>query len=216
MLSERNRPERIARRWSKILRDVKPARIPPIHSPLKATRAQRLLVSLLDLSQDIDLVLPILLAVRERGLLRQRVLVTDWLREELPRTLAALADAGFRFDIISRTEARKGQLPDLTSSHATFSACDSTAGPHKTGYAFARKARSLRMAAFSVQHCFENVGLNYRDDEVGPEIGFGSGTVFVRFPKQMLPPWVAPTTRQRLVHVGCPKFPQARIGAAFA
>ena len=217
ILSEGARPERIASSWSRILRDLKPAQKPPIQSPVEVAPAKRLLVSMLDLSQDIDLVLPILLAVRESGVLRQQVLVTDWLREESPRTLAVLADAGFRFDIISRAEVRKGHVAILASSDATFCACDSTASPHKTGYAFARTAQGLGLPAFSVQHGFENVGLNYRDDELGPEVGFGSGTVFGTVSQTDAASlgrahYAAAARSRRLPQVP----PQARIGAAFA
>lgn len=205
-LSAQGRPGLIARRWAKILREAQPVARASPQKDARTAKPAPMLVSLLDLPQDLDLMLPILLAARESGALRLRVLITDWLENESPRTLSALADAGFRREIIRRAAARRGEFPALAGADAALSACDSTASPHKTGHAFARKAGSLGIASFTVQHGFENVGLNYRDHELGPEIRFGSETVFVWFPKAALPDWVSQETRSRLVHLGCPKL----------
>ncbi len=162
------------------------------------------LMTFIDLPQDLDLALPVLLQLRERGDVALRVIVTDWLQREAPRTFLLLEEAGFRPEIVKRGKAISGAAPRFESVDGFFAPSATSEGPHRAGFRLTRLAKLAGAKTFTCQHGFENVGLTYRDHPPRP-VRFASDVVFTWGPKAQLPAWVAASTLERVIAVGSPK-----------
>ena len=202
-LAPRLRPANIVDSWRKLLEKVTRAKTSPTVS--SRDEAKPVLLVLFDLSQDIDILLPVLVALRARAEVTLRLVASDWLREESPRTFQSLAAQGFETEIHDRALIRRGELPDLSGVAAVLSGSETTAGPHRAGHRLAQRANALGLASFTVQHGFENIGLTYQDETYGAEVRFASDKVFTWCRERSLPKWVATETRAKIVALGSPK-----------
>ena len=171
------------------------------------------LVVLIDIHQDLDVLLPVLLALKARGEVRLRLIVSEYLVADSPRIAAALADHGLAFESYPREELRAGNQPDLAGARGVMSGADTTARAHKAGNTLAARARQLGLASFTLQHGLENIGLTYKDHLHGEEIRFGSDTIFIWGSPEGLAPWAPKETRAKVVPVGSPKSPPAPASA---
>lgn len=158
-----------------------------------------------DLGQDLDVLLPIIEACLDRGVLNVRAVVTHWLKEESPRVVERLHALGLPYETVARKAARAGEGASLAGVDAVLTATESTLRAHKAGHALARRAHDAGIPTFTIQHGFENSGISYRDDEHGDDVVFASDTVFVWCPLAAVPDWVRPETRAKLIAVGSPK-----------
>lgn len=159
----------------------------------------------IDLGQDLDVLLPIIQANRERASLDLRVVVTHWLEKESPRVVERLRALGVPFETVQRKAARSGGGASLEGVDAVLTAAESTLSAHKAGRSLARRARAAGIPSFTLQHGFENVGISYLDEEHGADVVFESDVVFCWCSLAALPGWVRPETRDKLVPVGSPK-----------
>jgi hypothetical protein len=198
-MADRQTPARVALSWSASLARA-------LASPIRASRPRPELLVLFDLAQDLDVLLPVLLAIQARSALTIRTAVSDWLQAESPRTLDRLAEAGFAPQIIDRQAASRGETPVLAGLAGVLVAADASVEAHKVGRALTDRAAAAGVPAFSVQHGFETLGLTYRDPEIG-DVDFGARQVFVWGPIGDLPSWIAPRTRAAVVGLGDPKSP---------
>ncbi len=175
--------------------------------PLRAPREceKPVLLAFLDLAQDLDVLLPVLQALRRRSKFRLRICVTDWLKNEAPRTFAILDGEGFSIEVVSRKHSIEPPTPSLENVHAVLSASETNQRPHRFAHALARRAAAAEIPTFTLQHGFENIGLTYQDVKFGAEVGFASSRVFVWFPQDLLPAWVSPDTFSKVVSTGRPK-----------
>ncbi len=167
---------------------------------LERGRRPRVLV-LVDLVQDIDVLLPVLLALRSSATLVPVIRVSRWLSRESPRTEALLRSHGFAFGRVRRREVVEGRAPSLRGIGAVLTASESSSPAHAAGHALARRARDAGVAAYTVQHGFENVGLFGHG---AGEAHFASATVFCWFPPSATPDDLPAETLARLAHVGRP------------
>ncbi len=202
-LAPRLAPERIAAEWRGLI-DSLPE--PKVRRGLRPFRSVApLVLTLIDLQQDLDILLPILLALRARGEARLRIIMTDWLVAQSPRASSQLKAHALPFEVAARGPAREGSEPSLRGVSAVLSASDSSVNNHKAGYALCRRAREMGLLTFSVQHGLENIGLNYRDDVHEANVRFASATVFTWCRNEDLAPWVPQETRVAATPVGSPK-----------
>lgn len=162
-------------------------------------RRSRVLV-FVDLVQDIDVLLPLIVGMRDDPVLEPRVVVSRWLRRESPRTAALLAREKVPFDWVRRAQVASGHAPAIGDASALLSAAESDHPAHAAGHALARRAEAAGIPAFTVQHGLENVGLR------GPEASrrFASSTVFCWFPSNAVPAETPAENRPKLRHVGRP------------
>jgi hypothetical protein len=171
------------------------------------------LVVLIDIHQDLDVLLPVLLALKTRGEVALRLIVSEYLLADSPRIAAALGEHGLTFESHPREELRAGIQPDLRGVGGVFSGADTTARAHKAGNTLAARARDRGLASFTLQHGMENIGLTYKDHLHGEEIRFGSDAIFIWGPPEGLASWVPPETRAKVIPVGSPKTPPAPAAA---
>ncbi len=200
-LDDRLEPERIAPAWAALIEASEPHRALPAETP---TRTPLLLV-LIDIHQDLDILLPVLLALRSRAEVRLRIALTDWLVTESPRVLNTLAAHGFSFDIYPRDEVRRGDAPLLGGVDGVLSGAETNVRAHKSGHTLVGRARARGAASFTLQHGFENIGLTYKDGLHDEGVRFASDVIFTWCGADDLADWIAPETRAAVVPVGSPK-----------
>jgi hypothetical protein len=202
-MAARVEPERIAAEWTPLL--APPARRSRRPPPASAGARRPLLLVLIDIHQDLDVLLPVLLALQQREEVRLRIVVTDWLVSESPRILNLLAAHGLAYEVHPREAVRAGEAPSLGGVDGVLSGADTNTRAHKAGHALVGRARRRGAASFTLQHGFENIGLTYKDELHGEQIRFASEIIFTWGPKEALAPWTAPETRAAATPVGSPK-----------
>ena len=166
-------------------------------------RRPRVLV-LVDLVQDIDTLLPVLLAIEGAGDLSLKIVVSRWLQKESPRTEALLRRHGLGFTYVRRREIVDGAAPSLRGVDAVLAASESSHPAHAAAHALALRARGDGVKTYALQHGFEQIGL------YGPDAAdayFASETVFCWFPPAAAPEDLPDRTRASLAPVGRPTPP---------
>ena len=192
--------ERIAGEWTALLDPrARPAR------RKVGRRDAPILLTLIDIHQDVDVLLPILLALKQRGDVGLRIVVSDWLVEGSPRALNLLTAHGLAFQVLDRQAIRRGDVPSLGGVKGTISAADTGALAHKAGHTLNSRARTKGLPTFTVQHGFEQLGLTYADDLHGRDTRFAAETIFTWGPPEGLADWVPAETRAAAVPIGSPK-----------
>ena len=180
------------------------AKTPRARSAETPSRAPTLL-TLVDIHQDLDVLLPVLLALKARGEVRQRLVLSEWLLKESPRAPSTLASHGFQVAVHPREAIRAGAEPSLAGVDGVLSGADTNTRAHKAGHTLAGRARAAGLPTFTLQHGLENIGLTYKDHLHGEEIRFAAATVFTWCGAEDLASWVPEETRAKVVPVGSPK-----------
>ncbi|WP_176695918.1 hypothetical protein [Phenylobacterium immobile] len=172
------------------------------------------LMVFVDLAQDIDILLPVALAVRRDDRLELQIVVTDWLERVSPRTFELLNAAGLAYAVVPRKRALTATAPSFEGVDAFISASETNQPAHRAAYALTVAARRRGVATFTLQHGFENIGLTYRDAVHGDDVRFASDYVFTWGKAERLPNWVPPETLYRVVPAGSPKSATRQAVAA--
>ena len=207
-LGARADPALIAQEWMAAAKPAarrRPAR--------RATEPAPSLLALVDIHQDLDVLLPVLLAIKARGEVRLRLVLTDWLLMESPRVASALAAHGLSFEVHPREAVRTGDQPSLAGAAGVLSGADTNTRAHKAGHTLIGRARAAGLRTFTLQHGLENIGLTYKDHLHGEEIRFAAETLFTWCAPEDLATWVPAETRAKVVPVGSPKTPPTPAAA---
>ena len=199
---DRLEPDQISGPWRDLAQAAPAGRTAGLSAPAPRTP---LLLALIDVHQDLDVLLPVLLALRARGEVRLRLALTDWLVTESPRVLNILSANGFSFDVFSREDVRRGDAPLLGGVDGVLAGAETNVRPHKAGNTLVNRAQARGAPGFTLQHGHENVGLTYRDSHHDEGVRFASRTIFTWCAPEHLAGWVAPETRAAVVAVGSPK-----------
>jgi hypothetical protein len=165
---------------------------------------------LIDLAQDVNLVLSLLKSIRWRDEMDLRIVVTDWLEREAPRTFALLKAHGFAYEIVSRKRAIAGSEPSLEGVGAFISATTTDQAAHRVGHGLSLKADRLGIPTFTVQHGLENLGLTYRDAVHSSKVTMASRFIFAWQRPGAAPPWLSTQTWEKLIGSGpttAPRLP---------
>jgi hypothetical protein len=158
------------------------------------------------LMQDLDLVLPLIESFKKRDDLELKVCVIDNLLNKSPRISNALKNLEVKFSKVSRIGVLSNLEPSLLGVKALITASESTAGPHKAARALTQRANRAGLATYTLQHGYENVGLNYFDEAYQAETTrFASQKVLIWGSTDLLPLELLSETRSKCVAVGCPK-----------
>ncbi|HEX4097585.1 MAG TPA: hypothetical protein VHX64_12705, partial [Caulobacteraceae bacterium] len=196
-LAERNRPDAFAGEWL--------AGAAPLTAGKAQPAAPPSLLTLIDIHQDLDVLLPVLEALQARGEVRLRLALSEYLLADSPRIAAALAARGLDFATHPREAIRAGSEPALAGIDGVLSGADTNTRAHKAGHTLAGRAKAQGLATFTLQHGLENIGLTYKDHLHGEEIRFASDRIFIWGAPEGLAPWVPEETRAKVVPAGSPK-----------
>jgi hypothetical protein len=186
-------PTAVGRAWSFILESLRPGVV--------STRERGAVLIALDLIQDLDVALPLIDAMTDRGGIDLRIVVTGWLHRRSPRVAQELADRDLKPLIFSRDALLSGTAPSLDGVGGVVSFAESSLPAHERAHALTRRARSLRIPTFSFQHGVENVGLTRLDHEDGEVPSLLSDHIFAWGPVSA-GVQASRDLRPRLVHVG--------------
>ena len=174
----------------------------PIGRLLRPPRPR--ILALVDLVQDIDTLLPVLLAIEASPHLSLKIVVSRWLQKESPRTEALLRRHALGFVYVRRRQIIDGAAPSLRGVDAVLAASESSHPAHAAAHALALRARAAGVKTYGMQHGFEQIGL-YGPQAAGAH--FASETVFCWFPRAAAPGDLPEDTRARLAPVGRPSPP---------
>jgi hypothetical protein len=159
------------------------------------------LLCLVDLVQDLDVLLPVMLAARDSGRFSITVCMTSWLGRSAPWAPERLAEAGFEPIVVERHHLQTCENLPLERFDALLTASESTTAAHRFGHALVKHANRQGLATITLQHGLENLGLTSRVDG---DHEFASKTVLTWGPPAALPRWVPYSRRRRCVGVGRP------------
>ena len=165
---------------------------------------QARIVVFIDLVQDIDVLLPLLLALRDKGFVGVRVLVSRWLAKESLRTAGLLEAHRIPFAYVRRHDVIEGRAPSVQGLAALFTAAESSHPAHAAGRSLAIRARAAGARTYVLQHGLECAGMFGLEADA---VLFASDTVFCWFPPDAIPGNLPDATRTKLVHVGRPDPP---------
>lgn len=170
-------------------------------------------LALIDLIQDIDVLLPVLLAIRNRPGWTVSVWVSHWLDRASPRVRLLLNSHRFPTVSVRRQMLIQGGGPKLSGHDVLLTASESTAAAHAAGHALVLRARQCGLHTATLQHGLENVGLSPGRD--GTWERFGSTTVFCWFDAKYAHPEMPTATRARLVSIGRPTMTREPVPPRF-
>ncbi len=171
---------------------------PGLRTRLRSTLAglrPKIVLCHIDLIQDLDILLPVLLAARDDKRLRFKVTVARWLTTASPRVAKALALHGIAFRYVSRNEVTAGRRPSLRDVAAVLTASESDQPTHTAGHALARRANALGIATFTLQH-----GL----DSLGGDVRFASTHILGWHRPGYAPGGISEETLKKVLSVGRP------------
>ncbi len=163
------------------------------------------------LAQDLDLLLPIALKLREAGLIPV-CFITWQILKNSPRTLKQVRENKLPWSTHLRRESKQ---PNLLGVSAVVTAVETSANPHRLAQVLVKRAKARGIPSYTVQHGLENIGLTYFDQEY-PEgtIKISSDKIFTWGKSDKLHPSIDQGTRQKCIPVGCPKiFPSRANGS---
>ncbi|PSB04125.1 hypothetical protein [Merismopedia glauca] len=161
-------------------------------------------LAFIDLIQDLDVLLPLLIASKTREDLCFKVCVTDWVIEHSPRVKNILESLKIDYFIVVRRAVKMGLQPSLKGIKAMITAAETTAGPHVCAHNLTKRCDREGILTYTLQHGFENIGLTYFDEIHSAEsIHFAAQKILIWGDLNTLSPQVLPETKSRCIPVGC-------------
>jgi glycine/D-amino acid oxidase-like deaminating enzyme len=135
----------------------------------KIFRRKPVVLLFIQLVQDLDLLVPIASGLQQCPLLSCRVMATDWVLAQSPRIQSTFSALGIPLQTVSRKAILRGLQPRLFGVRALITATESTAGPHRVAHTLTKRANQRGILTYTLQHGYENIGLNYSDAVYSPE-----------------------------------------------
>ncbi|MFJ2487789.1 glycosyltransferase [Pseudomonas sp. NPDC087639] len=165
------------------------------------------IVVVLHLIQDLDLALPIVLELKQRGIPFQ-VICSHVLLKASPRVMKTFAQHGINIRVLPATDP-------LTSfrfgprTKALLSVSETNLSPHRFTRSLTEAAKAIGIMTATLQHGLENVGLTYSDKiQSVDRVNFAADKIYLWGGLDTLHPEVSNATRMKCVPIGCPKINQ--------
>lgn len=157
---------------------------------------------LLNLAQDLDILLPVIDALRRASGVLLRVLVTPNLINSSHRVLRAMIDRAIVPFALEAELVVNGEDRILRNLDVLLTASETSLNVHKVAHALTETANKLGIATFTLQHGLENVGLSYFDETHGTEVRFAAKHILTWSDPANFPAILAPETRAKCIPVG--------------
>lgn len=162
--------------------------------------ADKLLVAI-SLVQDTPIALQVIDTARSRGIEVGVVVGDDAIRNN-PRLLRALIDRKIAPTLASSASFRgKDDYRWMRGATALFCPSETDTPPHSVSHGLTKLANQIGVRTYTAQHGFENLGINYQDDQY-PNASIASQTVFTWNDANRLPDWVSDDVRNKCRGVG--------------
>jgi len=167
------------------------------------------LIILLQLIQDLALMQPIIKEAKQQG-----IPLAIYCHEKL-RLAPRLINFAAKENIFIKSISTDAGLSKFNFSFAKMllSASETNLFGHRFSYRLTKAANKANLITATIQHGFENVGLNYDDPihSIG-QVSFASSVVYSWCPLNKLHRQIISETKNKCVPVGCPKSaPPAQI-----
>lgn len=161
-------------------------------------------LAFVDLIQDLDVLLPLLIASKTRKDLSFLVCTTDWVIANSPRVKSILESLEIKYFTVVRKAVKMGLQPSLKGIDALITAAETTAGPHICAHNLTKRCNKEGILTYTLQHGFENIGLTYFDSIHSAEtIHFAAQKILIWGDLNTLSPQILPETKSRCIPVGC-------------
>lgn len=167
-------------------------------------RRRKILVHI-DLIQDIDILLPVILAINRDARLMAIITVSRWLEKASPRTLERLGRHGLTFRTVRRSRIIEGQAPGLIGIAALLTASDSSAEAHRACHVLALRAKALGIPTLTLQHGIDGISQAEEAALRNPDQSLWASDYFLAWaPPESLPSSLPDAIRKTIVCVGRP------------
>jgi hypothetical protein len=185
----------IAQAWQQLLSQPRTAR--RVDVPAQSIVA-------LNLTQDLDLALPVLDAWAREGVAVQ-VWCSGTLIRKSPRVLAAMETRRLAYCVLP-DDLPTGSVVFPFDTKILLTISETNLGPHRFTRNLSELALAKGLTVATMQHGFENVGLTY-DDAVHPigRVSIKAQRIYIWGSLETLHPRLDASVRERCIPVGCPK-----------
>jgi len=151
----------------------------------------------------------LLISLYEKAKQQKDLDVSFWMLKKcdkrFPHVIPLLTEKDIAIDQFVSFAGPLKLLKSLQRTEMFLSTVESTAAPHKLPYIITKVANAMGVSTYTLQHGFENIGLNYCDDIHRPEVKFAAKTIFTWGQPAEFPAWVNKKTLEKSIAVGCPK-----------
>jgi hypothetical protein len=163
------------------------------------------LVVALNITQDLDLAMPIILQARSAGI-SVAAYCNMALLKKSPRLAAALHEHGIDLLLLEEDFYLHRSFAFPASVKMLLTVSESNLGPHRFTRKLTDVANAQGVFTATLQHGFENIGLTYDDEfQAVDKIDFSAQRIYLWGDLDTLHPKVRPDTRRKCVPMGCPK-----------
>lgn len=163
------------------------------------------LVVALNITQDLDLALPIILQAQRAGI-SVAAYCNMALVKKSPRLAAASHAHGIALLLLEEDFYLHRSFVFPASVKMLLTASESNLGPHRFTRKLTDAANAQGVFTTTLQHGFENIGLTYDDAlQAVDKIDFSAQRIYLWGGLDTLHPKVRPDTRRKCVPMGCPK-----------
>jgi len=189
----------IGQLWKKLIVEI------VANSSVKHPSRDVELIFVIQLPQDVDLARPLLAEARRRGV-DCAVWTCLGVIKRWPEMEAAIKSFGFDWRVFSDELEGFSANKFPRSAYALVTITETSLGPHRFAHRLTRLANSAGIYTSTLQHGYENVGLNYSDDIHGiKHVNFASKRIYIWGHLEALHKDISLQTRKKCFPVGCPK-----------
>ncbi len=201
--------EATARAWLEILNEAQ--------RPLQFGRAIQArgtdVAVLLGLGQDLDVLLPVIDALRRRRDVRLKVLLAEGLVDRSPRVLKAMIERSIVPYALEREPVLQGDDRAVRGLDALITGAETSLNPHRVPHALTLAAQALGVETYTLQHGIENVGLSYFDDVHDAQVEIAADHILTWADPVRFPSAIPTATRARCRAVGRTSKIEAQVVA---
>ncbi|GID05779.1 hypothetical protein TMM008_29810 [Pseudomonas sp. 008] len=158
----------------------------------------------LHLVQDLDLALPIILELKQRGIAVQ-VVCSHTLLKASPRVMKTLSLHQINVRVVSAVEPLASFCFD-SRTRALLTVSETNLSPHRFSRALTEAAKVAGIMTATLQHGLENVGLTYSDKIHSIDrVNFAADRIYLWGGLDTLHADISAATRAKCVAIGCSK-----------
>ncbi|MEP5764928.1 MAG: hypothetical protein ABJ308_10045 [Halieaceae bacterium] len=207
VIKSRYSEPRLAMRWASLINQCYAEKRLLEQSPKKHHKKTQQIIVFSSLLTDLDLLLPLLTALKADPRFTPIAVVTKWLLNNSRRVWDSLHEKEIPPYVIDEKDSGTLRMrPLLQNADALITAVESNSRPHKAAHELTKQAKTFGVPTYTLQHGLENIGLTFFDHRYTPEsVEMASDTIFIWGELSTLDSAVTNDIRQKCVPVGMTK-----------